>query len=118
MSIVDPLILITEAYKIIQKDFINAISNGPTYIFDICIEFHFKDNVMNLNPSKYDERLLKKCSQGKSKLICKTSDIHITRRQMPVKARDNNLKSCPRVRELDDLCPLELTLILEIIPFV
>ena len=30
---------------------------------------------------------------------------------MPVKAQANNLKSCPRVRELD-LCPLELTLIL------
>ena len=56
MSIVDPLILNTEAYKIIQKDFINVISDGPTYIFDICIEFHFKNNVMNLNPRKYDER--------------------------------------------------------------
>ena len=56
MSIVDPLILNTEAYKIIQKDFINVISDGPTYIFDICIEFNFKNNVMNLNPRKYDER--------------------------------------------------------------
>ena len=30
---------------------------------------------MNQNPSKYDEHL-KKCSQGKSKLICKTCDRH------------------------------------------
>ena len=59
MSMVDPVILNTEAYRIIQKDFINAASEGPTYICDICIEFHFKNNVMSLNPSKCDKHLLK-----------------------------------------------------------
>ena len=46
---VDPVVLIIEAYKIIQNDFKNAISERRTYICDICIEFHFKNNVMNLN---------------------------------------------------------------------
>ena len=72
MSMVDPVILNTEAYKIIQKDFINAIYEGPACICDVCIEFNFKNNVMNLNPSENDEYLLKRCSQGKSLLICKT----------------------------------------------
>ena len=66
---VDPVILNTEAYKIIQM-----INLGSTYICDIFIEFHFKNDVMSLNPSKYDEHLLKRFSQGKSKLICKTCD--------------------------------------------
>ena len=48
-NMVDPVALNIEAYKIIQNDFKNAISEGPTYICDICIEFHFKNNVMNLN---------------------------------------------------------------------
>ena len=73
---------------------------------------------MNLNPSKYDEHLLKKCSQGKSKLICKTCDRHMSRKKMPAKAQANNLKRCPRVKELDNMCPLELTLISQIIPFM
>ena len=117
MSMVDPVILNTEAYKIIQKDFINAISEGPTYICDICIEFRFKNNAMNLNRGKYDEHLLKKCSQGKSKLICKTCDRHMSRRQMLAKVQANNLNECPRVKELDEVCPLELTLISQIISF-
>ena len=41
MSMVDPFVLNSEAYKIIQKDFINAITEVPTYICNICIEFHF-----------------------------------------------------------------------------
>ena len=116
MRIVDPVILKIEADKLIQKDFINVIFEEPTYICDKCIKFHFKNNAINLNPSKCDEHLLKQCSQGKSKLVCKACDIHMTRRQMPAKAQANNLKPCPRVRELDDLCPLELTLISQIIP--
>ena len=104
MSMFDPVVLHTEAYKI-QKDFINAITEGPTYICDICIEFHFKNNVMNLNPSKYDGHLLKKCSQGKSKLIRKLCDRHMSRKKMPAKAQANNLKPRPRVKELGDLCP-------------
>ena len=118
MSVVDPVVLNTEAYKIIQKNFINAITEGPTFICDICIEFHFKNNVMVLNPSKYDEHLLKKCSQGKSKLICKTCDRHMSRKKMPAKVQANNLKPCPKVKELDDLCSLELTLVLQVIPFM
>ena len=118
MSMVDPIALNTEAYKIIQKDFINAITEGPAYICDICIEFHFKNNVMNLNASKYDEHLLKKCSQGNFKLICKTCGRHMSRKKMPAKAQANNLKPCPKVKELDDLCPLELALISQIISFM
>ena len=37
---------------------------------------------------------------------------------MPVKAQANNLKPCSKVKELDHLCPLELTLISQIIPFM
>ena len=73
---------------------------------------------MNLNPSKYDEHLFKKCFQGKSKLICKTRDRHMSRRQMLAKVQANNLNECQRVKELDELCPLELTVISQIISFM
>ena len=50
---VDPSILHTPAYKIIQKDFQNVINEGPTYTCDICIKSEFRRNVIKLDPSKY-----------------------------------------------------------------
>ena len=37
---------------------------------------------------------------------------------MPPKAQVNNFKLNPRYEELEDLCPMELTLISQIIPFM
>ena len=42
----------------------------------------------------------------------------MSRKKIPAKAQANNLKPCPRVKVLDGLCPLELTLIAQIIPFM
>ena len=36
---------------------------------------------------------------------------------MLAKVQANNLNECPRVKELDEVCPLELTLISQIISF-
>ena len=51
-------------------------------------------------------------------MIFKTCDRQTSRRQIPAKAQASSLKPCPRVKKLDDLCPLELTLISQIIPFM
>ena len=40
------------------------------------------------------------------------------RNKIPAKAQANSLKPCRRVKVLDSLCPLELTLISQIIPFM
>ena len=55
MSMVDRSILHTQAYKIIQKVFEDAINEGPTYTCDICIKSEFRKSVIKLNPSKYEK---------------------------------------------------------------
>ena len=40
-SMVDPFILATPAFKVIEEDFKSAIQEDPTYICDICWKFEF-----------------------------------------------------------------------------
>ena len=37
---------------------------------------------------------------------------------MPIQAQKNNLELCPKIEELENLCPLELMSISSIIPFM
>ena len=37
---------------------------------------------------------------------------------MPPLGQANNLELCPKFKELEDLCPIELLLISQIIPFM
>ena len=37
---------------------------------------------------------------------------------MPMQAQCNNLELCPKIEELENLCPIELMLISQIIPFM
>merc|ERR1719494_1391510 len=45
MSMVDPSILDTNAYKIIEKDFLEEINEGPEYKCEICICLNYKKSV-------------------------------------------------------------------------
>ena len=38
--------------------------------------------------------------------------------KMPMQAQLNNMELCPKFSELDSLCPIELILISQIIPFM
>ena len=59
-----------------------------------------------------------KCAKGKYEWICKSCHNYLTKRKMPPQAQANNLELCPKLKELQDLCPIELMLISQIIPFM
>ena len=123
-SMVDPSILETDAFKLIQKEFSNAIRKGPTKICDICWKFEYRSNVMLLDYSKYEKNLFDKCYTSKSKdnkgkeWICNTCNKWLLKQKMPMQAQANNLQLCPKIEELENLCPIELMLISQIIPFM
>ena len=118
MSMVDPAILGTAAYKIIEKDFRNAIMEGPTYVCDICIKTEQRKTVIKLNANKYEKEMFEKCHKGIYEWICQSCHNFLSKGKMPPQAQANNLELCPKVKELDDLCPIELMLISQIIPFM
>ena len=115
---VDPSILETPAFKLIQKEFKAAIQEGPTYICDICWKFEFKKNVIKLKDSKYDDDIYIECHTGKSEWICKNCHNSLKSKKMPMQAQANNLELCPKIDELENLCPIELMLISQIITFM
>lgn len=108
MSMVDPSILSTKAYEIIREKFQAAIEQGPTYICDICIKWEYNHNVKILNPDKYDEDILINCCTGKSDWICNSCDKSMKNNKIPMQAQANNLQLCPKLLELERLCPSRL----------
>ena len=42
----------------------------------------------------------------------------MTKNKTPMQAQLNNMELCPKFSELDRLCPIELMLIFQIIPFM
>ena len=52
-GMVDPSILTTPAFRLIEEDFKIAFQEGPTYICDICWKFEFRRNVIKLKELKY-----------------------------------------------------------------
>ena len=63
MSMVDPLILQTDAYEIIKKDFNNSITQGPDFECTICFKLEYKRTVKTLDPARYDDEIFNKCCQ-------------------------------------------------------
>ena len=114
----DPCILATPAFRLIEQDFKGAIQEGPTYICDICWKFEFGRNVIKLKEPKYQADIYKECTTGKSDWICKSCHNSMSKNKMPMQAQVNNLELCPTFSELDRLCPIELMLISQIIPFM
>ena len=117
-SMVDPCILKTPAFKLVEEEFKSAIKEGPTYICDICWKYEFRKNVIKLQDSKYERSLYEECTTGKAEWICRSCHTSLSKKKMPMQAQANNLKLCPKFEELDNLCPIELMLISQIIPFM
>ena len=117
-SMVDPSVLNTPAYKLIQKEYLSEIKKGPDYVCDICHQCKWRENVLKLDHSRYNEEIFHNCHTGESHWICKNCDDVMKQNKMPMQAHKNGLEHCPRVKELDDLCALGITLISQIIPFM
>ena len=144
-SMVNPSILDTKAYRIIKDDWLSKINIGPEYCCDICLVWCYRENVLKLNTTKYDLSILDKCYKanhgyirkslsrdpewfercynGKQEWICKSCDEHMRKNKMPPKAQANSLELDPIIDEFldkdgNELYPVELTLISQIIPFM
>ena len=75
-------------------------------------------NVIKLKKPKYQIYIYCECSTGKSDYICKNCDNSMSKNKMPMQAQVNSLELCPTFSELDRLCPIEVMLISQIIPFM
>ena len=117
-SMTDPCVLTTPAFRLIEQDFKAAIQEGPTYICDIYWKFKFRRNVIKLKEPKYPADIYNACTRGKSDWICKSCHNSMSKNEMSIQAQANNLELCPTFSELDRLCPIELMLISQIIPFM
>ena len=65
-TMVDPSILTTPAFRLIEEDFKSALQEGPTYTCDICWKFKFRRNFIKLMEPKYQTDIYNKCTNGKS----------------------------------------------------
>ena len=59
-----------------------------------------------------------KCATGKSDWICKNCHKSLLKTKMPIQAQGNNMEFCSKFSDLDGLCPTDLILISQIIPFM
>ena len=91
MSMVNPAILDTQAYKLIEEDFLKEISVGPEYKCEICISWNYKQSVSRLK-NKYGKEIFQKCYKGDLKMmnekdlwICHTCDKYLKKDKMPSK---------------------------------
>ena len=82
-------------------------------------------SVSVLNSEKYDAVVFEKSyviesgiSDDKQLWICHSCDKFLKKKKIPPKAQTNSLELNPKYQELEDLCPIELTLISQIIPFM
>ena len=116
-SMTDPYILTAPAFRLIEEDFKGAVQEGPTYVCDNCWKFKFQRNVIKLKESKYQTDIYTKRSTDKSDWICKSCHNSMMKNKMLMQAQLINMKLCPKFSELDRLCPIDLMLISQIIPF-
>ena len=117
-SMLDPSILTTPAFRIIEEDFKSAIQESPNYICDICWKFVFRRNVIRLMELKYQIDVYNESTTGKSGWICKSCHNSMSKNKWPMQAQVNNIELCPKLNELNRLCAIELMLISQIIPFM
>ena len=73
---------------------------------------------MLLKESKYQTEIYTKCTTGKSNWICKSCHNSMMKNNMLMQAQLSNMELCPKFSELSRLCPTELMLISQIIPFM
>ena len=102
MSMTDPAILNTEAYKLIKKEYELATNIGPIYICDICWKFEYRASVIILDPNNYNNDLYVKCKSysEKSNYICKKCARKLRKGKIPDEAQANNMQFCPLYEEL------------------
>ena len=110
--------ILSEAFKIIESEFKDAIKEGPTFICDICWKFELRSNVIKLTETKYEQEIYAECHTGKSNWICKGCHRSMLNNKLPMQAQVNNLYLCDKIEELETLCAIELMLISKIIPFM
>ena len=111
----DPSILTTLAFRLIAE---TAIQEGATYICGICWIFEFRRSVIKLKELKYQTNIYNQCNTGKSDWICKSYPKSMLKNKMPMQAQLKKMELCPKFAELDRLCPIELMLISQVIPFI
>ena len=61
MSMVDPCILATAAYHIIEGKWLRESTVGPEYCCDIYLQWCYKSNALKLKISKYGQEILDRC---------------------------------------------------------
>ena len=98
--------------KVSKEPFSNVL------LGDIYWKLEFCRNVIKLKESKYQTDIYNKCTTGKSDWICKSYHSSIMKNKMPMQAQLNNMEPCTKFSESDRLCPIELMLISQIIPFM
>ena len=57
---IDPCILTTPAFKVIEEDFKSVNREGLTYICDVCQKIQFQKNGIKLNALKYQTDIYNK----------------------------------------------------------
>ena len=82
------------------------------------LEIRISKECYKLKEPKYQADIYNRCTTGKSDWICKSCHNSMLKNKMPMQAQVNNLELCPIFSELDGLCPIELMLISQIIPFM
>ena len=113
----DPCILTAPAFRLIEQDFKGAFQEGSTYNCDICWKFEFWENFIKLKEPKDQADIYNEYTTGKSDWICKICHSSMSKNKIPMQVQVHNLELCPTFNKLDRLCPIELMLISEIIPF-
>ena len=71
MSMVDPSILDKAAYCFIEDDWLTETIVGPEYCCDICLQWYYKLNVLELKTSKSDQGILGRCYKENHEYIRK-----------------------------------------------
>ena len=61
ISMIDPSILDTATYCIIEDDWLKETTVAPKYCCDICLQCCYKSNVFKLKTPKYDQEILDRC---------------------------------------------------------
>ena len=73
---------------------------------------------MKLRDSKYQTDIYNKCTTGVPDWICKSCHNSMMKNKTIMHAQLSNMELCPKFSELSRLCPIELMLIFQIIPFM
>ena len=114
----DSHVLTTPSFRLTKEGLKGAIQDGPTYICDICWKFEFRRNVIKLKETKHQTNIYNKCTTGTSDWMRKICHNSMSKNKMSMQAQLNNLQFFPKFRELDRLCPIEIMLMSQMIPFM